>query len=163
MKQLTFKIILPLTVISFATINKWWYALPVDAPGTLFTGFPLPFVCKGWHTSMSFQIFVTELLLDFLTYFLFWFVFVFCIHRFVAKMKPHKILTIVLWALTGFVICEATLIAANSNNLFYVKRPFDISIMETGYKLMWQQNDQTIVDNIQKKRKNKTDLRTTTQ
>jgi hypothetical protein len=139
MKQLTFKLILPLTVISFATITKWWYALPVDAPDTLFAGFPFPFVCDGWHTSMSLQIFVTEFFADLLTYFLFWCILIFCIDRFWTKININKIVTIVLWTLTGLVVSGATLIASNSNNLFYVKRPFDIDIMETGYKFVWQQ------------------------
>ena len=113
--------------------------LPVDAPDTLFAGFPFPFVCDGWHTSMSLQIFVTEFFADLLTYFLFWFLVIFCINRFWRKINTNKIVTIVLWTLTGLVISAATLITSNPNNLFYVKRPFDIAILETGYKFGWQQ------------------------
>lgn len=141
MKQLTLKIIIPLTVISFATITKWWYAIPVDAPDTLFAGFPFPFVCDGWHTSMSLQIFATELFADLLTYFLFWCLIIFCIDRFGIKIKTNKIVTIVLWTLTAIVVSGATLIASNPDNLFYVKRPFDIEIMETGYKFVLQQTE----------------------
>lgn len=139
MKGLTLKLILPLTIISFATVTKWWYALPVDAPDTLFAGFPFPYVCEGWHTSMSLQIFVTEFIFDFLTYFSFWFLLVFCIDRFLIKIITQKILTIVLWALSGLIISGTILIASDSNHIYYVKRPFDISIMETGYKFVWQQ------------------------
>lgn len=141
MRQLTLKVIIPLTVISFATITKWWYALPVDAPDTLFAGFPFPFVCEGWHTSMSIQIFATELFADLLTYFLFWYVIIFCIDRFGIEIKINKIVTIVLWSLTAIVVSGAALIASNPDNLFYVKRPFDIEIMETGYKLVLQQTE----------------------
>lgn len=141
MKQLTLKVIIPLTVISFATITKWWYALPVDAPDTLFAGFPFPFVCEGWHTSMSVQIFATELFADLLTYFLFWYILIYCINRIFIKINTNKIVTIVLWTLTGLVMSGATLIASNSDNIFYVKRPFDIDIMETGYKFVWQQTE----------------------
>jgi hypothetical protein len=81
--------VLPLTVISFGTITKWWYALPVDAPDTMFTGFPFAYACPGWHTSMSLQIFVTEFIIDFLTYFLLWFVLIFCIDHFVTKVKTY--------------------------------------------------------------------------
>jgi hypothetical protein len=139
MKQLTFKLILPFTVISFATITKWWYALPVDSPDTLFTGFPFPFVCDGWHTSMSLQIFVLEFFADLLTYFLFWFSVFFCINCFWTKINPKKIMTIVIWVLAGLVISGASFIASNSDNLYYVKRPFDIEVMETGYKFFWKQ------------------------
>jgi hypothetical protein len=88
---------------------------------------------------MSLQIFVTEFFADLLTYFLFWCILIFCIDRFWTKININKIVTIVLWTLTGLVVSGATLIASNSNNLFYVKRPFDIDIMETGYKFVWQQ------------------------
>ena len=141
MKQLTWKLILPLAVISFATVTKWWYALPVDAPDTLFSGFPFPFVADGWHTSLSLQFFLTELVLDFLIYFLFWFIVIFCINRFLVRIKQHKIVTIGLWAVCGIIFCLAGLIASNSTNLFYLKRPFDIEVMETGYKFVWQKTE----------------------
>ena len=141
MKKLTFKLVLPLSIISFAVITKWWYALPIDAPDTLLAGFPFPFVCEGWHTSMSLQIFVIELLIDFLTYFSFWLLLVFCVNRFLTMINALKIVTIVLWILAGLIISGATLIASDSNNIFYVKRPFDIDIMDTGYKFVWQKTE----------------------
>lgn len=137
MKSLTIKIVIPLTILSFATFTKWWYALPIDAPDTMFTGFPLPFVCNGWHTSLSLQIFTTEFFVDLLVYFLFWFILIFCINRF-AKMKVYKALTIGLWILSGLVIAFTTLLAANKDNLFYLKRPFSIEVMDTGFKFGWQ-------------------------
>jgi hypothetical protein len=63
-KNLTWKLMLPLTLMSFATFTKWWYVLPVAARDTMMTGFPLPFVCEGWHTSMSLQIFMAEFLIN---------------------------------------------------------------------------------------------------
>jgi hypothetical protein len=139
MKQLTFKLIIPLTVISFTTVTKWWYALPVDAPDTIFTGFPFPFVCAGWHTSMSLQIFVTELIADFLAYFLFWLLVIYGLNRFITKINPHKVLTLLLWTLTGLILCGAGFIAFDANNIYHIKRPYDMEIMETGYHLIWQQ------------------------
>src|SRR6476620_9243134 len=138
MKSLIFKLVIPLTVISFATFTKWWYALPVDAPDTMFTGFPFPFVCKGWHTSLSLQVFVTEFVADLLTYFLFWFVLMFCIDRFITKLKTHKVVTVSLWFLSGLIIAFSILLAANKDNLFYIKRPFGMKVMETGYQFGWQ-------------------------
>lgn len=141
MKSLLFKLILPLTVISFTCITKWWHTLPIDGPDTLLYGFPLPFVGEGWHTSMSLQIFVAELLIDFLTYFSFWLLLIVCIDRFLIKIHTHKIVTILLWLISGLIISGATLIASDSNNLFYVKRPFGFEIMETRYKLFWQKTE----------------------
>ncbi len=138
MRKLTLKLIFPLSVISFAVITKWWYALPVDGPGSMFAGFPFPFVCEGWHTSMALQFFGTEFLLDIFIYFTFWFIVIFCVDRFWKKVNPNKLTTILLWLVTGLIIATSALIASNKNNLFYVRRPFNIEVMETGYKFIWQ-------------------------
>jgi len=132
---------MPLTVISLAIFTKWWYALPIDAPDTMFSGFPLPFVCPGWHTSMSLQFFVLEFVIDLLAYFFFWIAIVFCIDRFVININPRKIVTIPLFILTGLVIAGSGLIASNKENLFYLKRPFKMEIMTTGYQFIWQSTE----------------------
>ncbi|MEO8150862.1 MAG: hypothetical protein ABI723_24730 [Bacteroidia bacterium] len=138
MKQLTLKLVIPLTAISFSIFTKWWFTLPVDGPDTILTGFPFPFVCNGWHTSMSLQIFVAELFVDLLTYFAFWFITIYCINRFFKVINVHIILTILLLSLTGLILTGSVFIASNSDNLFYFKRPWDMEIMETGYKFTWQ-------------------------
>jgi len=138
MKRLTLTIVIPLTIISFSAITKWWYALPTDAPDTMFTGFPLAFVCEGWHTSLSLQVFMTEFLMDLLIYFLFWFVLFFCIDRFLTKIKTNKIVTTSLWTFAGLIVVFWTLTASNKDNLFYIKRPFEMKVIKTGYKLVWQ-------------------------
>lgn len=138
MKQLTWRLILPVSVISFATFTKWWYTLPVDAPDTLYSGFPFPFVGEGWHTSMSLQIFILEFLIDFFIYFLFWFILVFLIHRFLTKLCLHKILTIAIWSIAGLIICGAVFIASFPDNIFYLTRTYEMEVMETGYKPIWQ-------------------------
>ncbi len=148
MKQLTFKLILPLSIISFATLTKWWHALPVDAQGTFLTGFPFPFVCDGWHTSMSLQIFVTEFFVDFFTYFLICFLFVLSIHRFWRKINPTKWVTIVLWVIAGPIIIGASFIAANPDNLVYLKRPFDMEVKKTGYTFVWKKRPQAEMGSI---------------
>lgn len=140
MKQLTWKLILPLTVISFTIFTKWWYVIPVDAPDSMMLGFPLPYVCDAWHTSMSLQIFFFELLIDLLTYFSFWFILVLFIDKFIIKIKLHKIVTILLLTLGGLFTCGLTYIASFPENLFYAKRDFDIDVLVTGYKFMWNGN-----------------------
>ena len=104
MKTLSLRLVLPLTIISFAFITKWWYALPEDAPDTVYTGFPL--VCSGtaWHTSGAFQIFVTEFFTDFLFYFLVWFILTYCINRFWFSIKPPRLVTIIVWSLSILII-----------------------------------------------------------
>ena len=134
MKALIFKLILPLAVISFATISKWWYAIPVDAPDSLLIGFPFPYVCEGWHTSMSLQFFVLELILDFLLYFAVWVAIVYCIDRFLMKISLHKTLTMALWATAGIVVCCACLRLSFADPHWHAKRNFEMEILKTGYQ-----------------------------
>src|SRR5689334_21419761 len=101
MKQLTWKLVMPLTVMSFAVFTEWWYVLIVDAPDTMMIGFPFPYACDAWYTSLALQIFVSELLIDLLVYFLFWFVIVFCIDRFLIKIKVPRIALILLFSFAG--------------------------------------------------------------
>ena len=138
MKSLTLKLVIPITIISFATLTKWWYTLPDDAPDTIFTGFPFPFVCNGWHTSLSLQIFVGPLILDLLTYFICWLVLFYCFNRYITKLKTHKLVTISLWTVSIYIVTFATLIAADKNNLFYLKQPYKMEVMETGFQFGWQ-------------------------
>ena len=140
MKQLTWKLILPLTVISCTVFTKWWYVLPVDAPDSMMLGFPIPYVCDGWHTSMSLQIFFFELLIDLFTYFSLWFVVIFCIDKFMVKIKLHKIVITLLLTTGGLFTCGLTYIALMPENIFYAKRNFDIDVLVTGYKFMWDGN-----------------------
>ena len=65
------KFILLLTIISFLVFDKWWYALVTDGTDEIFYGFPLPYTCPGFHTSMSKQFFLMEFVIDFVTYFIF--------------------------------------------------------------------------------------------
>jgi len=152
MKQLTWKIVIPLTVISFTVFTKWWYVLIIDAPDTMMFGFPLPYVCNGWHTSLSLQIFVAELMTDLLTYFSIWFIAVFIVHKFVMEIRAHKVVTVLLWSVAGLFSAGLILMASNPDNIFYFKKPFDIEIVKTGYKLIWSENPQLHLDkNAQRK------------
>ena len=137
MKQLIWRLVLPLTIIFFGTVTKWWYVLPVDAPETMMIGFPLAFVSDGWHTSMSFQIFVFELMFDFLVYFLFWFLLITIINQYLAPIKITKILTGILWILSTIIVAFAIWVASFPEQTFKMKRDWDMKVMETGYKLIW--------------------------
>jgi len=65
MAKLISSLVLPLTIIFFGAITKWRYVAVEDGPNEFLHGFPLPFMCRGWHTSLSLQIFVSELVFNF--------------------------------------------------------------------------------------------------
>jgi len=138
MKKLVIYLVIPLTIIVFAFITKWWYVLVIDGTDVILTGFPLPFVCPGFHTSMSLQIFILEFVVDLLTYFIAIFLLIFFIDKFIMKIKVHRAMTIALYGLCGLIMSVSGLLAADSNNLFFLSRPFDIEIMDSGYQFTWQ-------------------------
>ena len=137
MKQLTWRLILPLTIVSFGTLTKWWYVLPVDAPDTMMAGFPFAFVGDGWFTSMSLQLFLIELCADFIIYFLFWFVTVLLIKRVWTQLTTSKILTRIFWTLAILIISFWTFILTISEKHIKLKRDWDMQVLVTGYKFTW--------------------------
>ncbi len=138
MKQLTWRLILPLTIISFGAFTKWWYVLPVDAPDTMMSGFPLAFVSDGWHTSLSLQIFLLELVFDFVIYFLLWFFLILLVARFWTQIKVPKILISIIWTLSIIISAFAIWIASRPEQIIQLKRDWDMQVLVTGYKLTWQ-------------------------
>jgi len=146
-RQLTLKLAVPLTIISFALFTKWWYALPVDAPDTMYCGFPFVYVGHGWGSSMTLQIFLIEFISDLLIYFVFWFLIITCINYYIIKIRPYKALTILLWSLSAIIIGFNALIWSNNDNTFYMKREYKFEVLTTGYQFMW--------DNVQRPDYNK--------
>jgi hypothetical protein len=138
MKHLILKLILPLTILSFAGFTKWWYALVVDAPDYVMYGFPFIYTCPAFHTSMAKQYFILEFLADTTCYFLFWLVIVYCINRYAVKIIIRKKTAIALWVLSGIIICFNVLLASLEDNIFTLKRNFDIEVFETGYAPGWK-------------------------
>jgi hypothetical protein len=143
MKQLTWKLVVPLTIISFAIFTKWW-DIQVDDYREILRGFPFPFVCPGWHTSLSLQIFVVELVVDILVYFAFWFSVIFIVTRTAKSFRINKAVTITLLTTAGVFTVALILFAINPDNIYTTSRPFDINIKDTGYRFIWQ--DQTLPD-----------------
>lgn len=137
MKQLTGRLLLPLTIISFGTLTKWWYVLPDDAPDTMMAGFPFAFVGDGWFTSMSLQIFLIELCTDFIIYFLFWLVIVFIIKHVWTQLSFSKTLTGVLWTMAILTISFWTFILTISENHIKLRRDWNMQVLVTGYKFTW--------------------------
>jgi hypothetical protein len=138
MKKLTWQIVFPLTILLFLFFTKWWYTIPVDAPETFFYGFPFPFVCNGWHTSGSLQIFFIELFADLLIYFILCFAVIFCIHKYIRHIKISRLPVAILYCIIIPLIVFHIWIGSFKENIYYLKRDFDMQVYKTGYKFFWQ-------------------------
>jgi len=134
MKTLLWKLVIPLTVISFATFTKWWH-IDTNELTDIFTGFPFPYVCSGWHTSLSLQIFITELLLDLIVYFAFWFVLTYAINRYYRIISIPKVASVFLLSISGFIVATTLfwMSITHGDNIFYMKNPYSVKVVETGY------------------------------
>lgn len=132
------KFILPWSVISFALITKWWHAIPLDGPDKLFWGFPFPFMGEGFHTSMSLQIFVLEMLADFLIYLLFWTLVFWKISPERLMGKWYNFSWKSLWTMAMVMVTGFILLVSVSDPVFRIRRPYPIKIMNTGYKWLWK-------------------------
>ena len=141
MKKVIWKLVLPITVISFMVFTKWWYVLVVDGPDEILTGFPLPFVCSGWHTSLSLQIFIIEFVIDFMVYFTFWFLIFYSINKYFYKIEIPKFLNIVFMIIASLIIIWNALWVGNPDNIFYIKRDFEMEVMESRFKFVWQKQE----------------------
>ncbi|GEP52727.1 hypothetical protein FNO01nite_33990 [Flavobacterium noncentrifugens] len=141
MKQLAWKLVLPLTLLSFVVFRKWWYVFPDDAPDSMMAGFPFPYVCDGWFTSMSNQFFVVELTIDLLIYFTFWFLLILTINRFFVKIIIPKYLIVASLIVSTLILFSFVLIGSMRENVFDVYRDFDMEIKETGYNFIWQNTE----------------------
>lgn len=147
MKPLIYQLIIPLTIISFVTITKSWYVLPVDGVDTVMHGFPLPYTCEGWHTSMSSQYFAFEFFVDITTYFTFWLVVIFVIHQFIIPIKIHKTIGIILMVISLLIGYLMVLILQFPEDIHHLKRDFDMQILDSRWEFIFGENPPYIYDN----------------
>jgi hypothetical protein len=134
MKQIIFRLTLPLTIISFGIITKWWYGLAIDAKDVFFYGFPLIYKCEGFHTSLSTLYFLTEMTINLLTYFAFWLLITLTVNRF-WKINIPKRISKIFWIGFGILFLGFLYLSNALNDLYLIKRDFDVKIFDSGFTL----------------------------
>ncbi len=140
MKQLTWKLVLPLTIISFGLVTKWWFVeVNNEHFHEVLIGFPLPYSAPCWHTSMCSKYFIGELLLDVITYFLFCFIVTYVFHRFIKRIILKRLITVIIMIVSGIFLGIMILFFSLPDNVFYMERNFEIKTLDTGFKFHWEQ------------------------
>ncbi|MDH4461522.1 MAG: hypothetical protein QE277_08880 [Flectobacillus sp.] len=139
-KKLIMTLVLPLTIILFGTVTKWRYVYVEDGPDDFMYGFPMTFICSGWHTSMSLQIFVVEMIFDFFVYFSFCLTIITLIDRFIKLVTIKKSFKFGLYGLALLTIILYGLVFSNPDNIFEMKRDFKYKEIRNGYKFILQQD-----------------------
>ena len=131
MKKLIFQLTLPLTLISFGVITKWSYGIVVDGTDEFFYGFPLIHKCRGFHTSLSTQYFVTEMTINLLTYFAFWLITTWIASR-LWKIGISKLVSKIFWIGFGVFVLGFIYLSKDLDDRYLIKRDFDIKIFKSG-------------------------------
>lgn len=139
MKSLTLKVVLPLTILSFVIFTKWWYVQVEDWTDNVMHGFPLVCSSPGFGSSGSTQFFLLEFLVDILVYFSFWFLLIYFINRFIYTFRRSVPITVILYVLSGITVGLVLLIMILlPDKEIELQRPFNIQVIETGYKFIWE-------------------------
>jgi len=134
MRKLIWKIVIPLTLTIFSTITMWRFVLIVDGPSEILTGFPLPYICSGWHTSLSYQLFLSEFVIDLFVYFLMCLLIVYLINRFIWKIKVNRKTVVVFYVLAGFLFVNPFILLGLNEHVYKIKSDFNTKTLETGIK-----------------------------
>lgn len=132
-----FNWVIPITIILFTSFTKWWHTLPVDAPDTIYHGFPFPYAGSAWHTSGAYQFFIIEYIADLFVYFILVAFLTFLINRYVIEINLHRLFSIVLWSFSVVLLGMQVLIISNNDNVFYLIRSYDMKVLSTGYQFLW--------------------------
>ena len=131
MKKNIFRLTLPLTLISFGIITKWSYGIALDAKDVFFYGFPTIYKCEGFHTSMSTQYFLTEMAMNFLTYFIFWLIVTLALNR-IWKINIPKRIAKIFWIGFGILFLGFAYMSNDLDDRYLIKRDFDVKIFDSG-------------------------------
>jgi hypothetical protein len=131
MKKLIFRLTLPLTLISFGIITKWSYGIAIEAKDVFFYGFPMIYKCEGFHTSMSTQYFLTEMVINLLTYFVVWLIITLILDRFWKINIPKRIAKI-FWIGFGIIFLGFAYMSNDLDDRYLMKRDFDVKIFDSG-------------------------------
>ena len=140
MKNLILRFALPLTFISFALITKWWYGVVIDGPDVFLYGFPMIYKCSAFHTSLATQYFLLELIVNLVTYFVFWLIIGLFINKIWTIHIPRKI-SILFWIGCSLVITGALFISYEFNDVYLTKRDFEVKIFDSGCSILEQTPD----------------------
>lgn len=125
-----FRLVIPLAFILFFLITLKRYVSVIDGPLEYLYGFPLPYTCKGWHTSLSRQYFISEMLIDFIVYFIVSYIIIFLSGRFIEGIKKSNFLSIGLWIICIFIFFSI-FILSSSNDTYYLNIWFSYKLIKS--------------------------------
>lgn len=138
MKQSLIRLYLPITLLLFGTITKWWFGLAIDGKDVYFYGFPIIYKGEGFHTSLSTQFFLIALLIDFLFYFL----LIVTLGQLISRIwiiRISKNAAKLFWGSFGvFILVKMYFSIFIFDDRYLLTRHFKIETFDTGMSLFGQ-------------------------
>lgn len=131
MIKIVFNWALPLSLLSFRLISKWWYGNVIDGSDEFFLGFPFIYKCRGFHTSLSTQYFLMEMVSNFLCYLIFWCIVGYMIRRKISFSPPQAIIRL-FWFCFAVYVLGFIHLSKEMDDRFSLYRDFDVEIIDTG-------------------------------
>ena len=121
---------MPLTLISFGTITKWSYGIVNDGTDEFLYGFPLIYKCDGFHTSLSTQYFLTEMIINLLTYFAFWLIIILILNR-IWKINIPERISKIFWIGYAVLFLVFIYLSKDLDDQYSTKRDFEVRIFDS--------------------------------
>lgn len=129
-------LVLGFTLLNFCTLA--WYTHPLDAKDTMMFGFPFPYLVEGWHTSMSYQYFLVEFLVDLI----FYSILSFIILKILKRIEFKKSITSAIGYLctTAFLIVFGLelFIAIQVEHVYCLKKEFNYEVIDKKVHFYWE-------------------------
>lgn len=125
---------MPLTLISFGTITKWSYGIVNDGTDEFLYGFPLIYKCDGFHTSLSTQYFLTEMIINLLTYFAFWLIIILILNR-IWKINIPERISKIFWIGYAVLFLVFIYLSKDLDDQYSTKRDFEVRIFDSGISI----------------------------
>jgi hypothetical protein len=137
MRKFITRLVLPITILAFALLTKWWHVFVPDIGNEVMYGFPFIYKCRGWHTSVSTQYFVLEFIADFVTYFIICFAIIYIIRRRI-KFRIARTVSLLLWVTATLAITVAEFWLMMPETVYHTKSKFEVKVHDTGFHLNYQ-------------------------
>jgi hypothetical protein len=137
MKKLIFRLVFPLTFISYMIFEKWWYVLVFDGPDKTVYGFPLINCSQSFATSLQFYYYVFETVVNITVFSLFWFAIIFIFDKYIKPITISKLFAKISIVLLCFYLIGFTYFSIELDNQFFIKRDFEVKVIDKGYHFIW--------------------------
>jgi hypothetical protein len=137
MKKLVFRLVFPLTFISYMIFEKWWYVIIIDGPDKTVYGFPLINCSQSFASSMELYYYVLETVINIAAFTIFWVIVVFLINKYIFSITISKLLAKISLLLLCLYLIAFIYISIEFNTMFSFKRDFDVKVIEKGYHFIW--------------------------